>query len=165
MSTSRLSDALLKVARARLEDLGARSEANLRRATSDLYYALFHAICEAVVEPLGIDPESESARKVFLAMYRQMDHGTAEQKCRSVARSGDFPQPIAAFAKLFVTLKNRREQADYDPLATFPVSEVMNHLQNAETRIEGFWQADQGQRTTFACFVALRFKDPEKLRS
>jgi hypothetical protein len=48
---TRLSNQLLAVAKARLAETAARNEANLRRATSDLYYVHFHALCEALVEP------------------------------------------------------------------------------------------------------------------
>lgn len=46
LSTSRLSDQLLLVARARISDKSTRNEANLRRASSDLYRQIDHRVAE-----------------------------------------------------------------------------------------------------------------------
>lgn len=51
LASHRLSEQLLRVAEARINDTVLRSEANLRRAVSDMYYAMFHAVAEAFVEP------------------------------------------------------------------------------------------------------------------
>lgn len=158
MIPSRLSDQLVLVARARISDISARSEANLRRATSDLYYAVFHAICEALVEPLmGIDPSNQAYVETYSKLYRQLSHGYAESRCKSVARGDDFSTEIAQFAKLFISLKNKREDADYHPLQKFAVSIVRNDLETVETRLRAFWSANASDRAAFACLVGLRW--------
>lgn len=109
---SRLSEQLLLVAEARLSEDKVRNEANLRRATSDLYYAVFHAICEALVEPLGRHPENKAFIEAYTKIYRQLDHGHAEKRCKKVLEEKSFSKEIQGLAEIFTTLKNKRESAD-----------------------------------------------------
>lgn len=156
MSPPRLSEQLLLVARARIAETGIRNEANLRRATSDLYYSVFHAICEALVEPMGAIPDSEAFVETYTNLYRQLDHGYAEKRCRAVTQDKAFSHNIIQFAKLFITLKNKREKADYHPLETFQISVVRNDLETTETRLKEFWNAHPAERASFSCLVTLR---------
>lgn len=153
-----LSEQLLLVARARLNDATARNEANLRRATSDLYYALFHAVSEAMVASLGGDPKNAAFIEAYVSVYRQLEHGQAEKRCKALARGDDFAVEFRRFAKHFVTMKNKREAADYGPLEKFAVSIVKNDLETTETVLSGFWGADAAERTTFACYIGLRWR-------
>lgn len=155
MSRSLLSDQLLDVARARLAG-GLHSEANLRRATSDLYYAMFHAICDALVEPFDAVPHSAAFREAYRSLYRQVEHGHVERQCRKIIEERKLSQPFLAFATHFVSLKNKREEADYDPLQTFDVEKVRNDLEVIETRLAGFWSAPKAERAAFAFLVGLR---------
>lgn len=152
----RLSDEFVRVAQARLDDKNLVSEANLRRATSDLYYAAFHAICEALVEPLGLHPDNAAFKEMYVNIYRQTEHGYAERRCNSAAKSGDYSPEIARFSKLFVTLKNKRENADYHPLEQFKLSVIRNDCAMTKTRLNSFWASNSEERAAFACYVGLR---------
>ena len=154
----RLSDQLLLVAQSRVGDPRLRSEANLRRASSDLYYSVFHAISEALTHPLGVDPENSAFVETYKALYRQLDHAQAEKKCKRVAQGRMFSPEINRFAKHFITLKNKRERADYDPLEKFSISALRNDCQTTETRLRDFWKNPPEERTSFACYVALRMQ-------
>lgn len=157
MGSSRLSEQLIQVARARINEDKIRNEANLRRATSDLYYVVFHSLCEALVEPIAFsDPANEAYVKTYTQIYRQVRHNQAEKRCQAVAQGSDFSLEIKRFAKHFVTLKNKRELADYHPLETFSISVVKNDLATTETRLQAFWNADPKERAAFACHVGLK---------
>ena len=153
--TSRLSDELLDVARDRLSG-SIHSEANLRRATSDLYYAVFHAVSEALVEPLVGHTSGEPFKEAYVSIYRQLDHGLAEKRCKIVAQGKELPEEIRRFAKHMTSMKEKRVQADYHPLETMQVSVVKNDLQMTEARLKSFWEAPPGDRTAFAYFVGLK---------
>lgn len=144
------------MADARISDTNVRNEGNLRRATSDLYYATFHAICEALVEPIGLMPESLAFKEMYVSLYRQVDHGSAEKRCKAVAQSKDFSPEISRFAKHFVTMKNKREMADYHPLEKFMLTVVTNDLRNTLLRMEQFWGSEREERAAFASLVGLR---------
>ena len=148
---------MLMAAKARVNDTSTRSEGVLRRATSDLYYALFHAICEALVEPLiGGNPESQAFKIAFEGVYRQVRHEQAEKRCRSVATGEEFNVELRRFAKHFVTMKNKREVADYHPLERFSITVVKNDIGFTETRLQAFWATSPSERAAFACHVGLR---------
>ncbi|MCC6006595.1 MAG: hypothetical protein JJU40_02840 [Rhodobacteraceae bacterium] len=152
----RLSEGFLETARARLNDTGSRSEANLRRVTSDLYYAVFHAVCEAVVEPFPASPENAAFKSTFNLLYRMLDHGQAERRCREIVKEKGFALGISRFAGHFVMLKNKRESADYDPLGIFDVGIVAEDLRITEARIADFWDSDPAERSAFAWHVAFK---------
>lgn len=155
MSRSLLSEPLLTVARARLDDR-LHSEANLRRATSDLYYAMFHAICEALVEPFGVVQDSEAYKGAMRSLYRNVEHGHAERQCRKIIEEGKLSPEMLNFAQYYVSMKNKREEADYDPLSTFSIQKVRKDLQITETRLNAFWAADPAERAAFAFMIGLR---------
>ena len=119
---------------------------------------MFHAVCEALGEPLGAIPDSEAFVKTYAALYRQLDHGQAEKRCRTVTQDKHFPCDIVRFAKLLITLKNKREKADYHPLETFQISVVRNDLETTKTRLRAFWEASPVERASFASYVGLRFR-------
>ncbi len=155
MSLSLLSDRLLKVARTRL-DGRLHSEANLRRATSDLYYAMFHAICEALIEPFAASPESDAYKTAMRSLYRSVDHGHLERQCKVLIDEARSAPALLEFAKHFRSMKTKREEADYDPLEKFSVSRVKNDLEVTETRLRDFWAGPAAERAAFAFMVGLR---------
>ena len=92
-------------------------QADLRRAISTAYYALFHAFARDAANLLvgGAGKELEAA---WAQTYRALDHGAAKKACAQV-RVPEFPLPICAAAEVFVTLQQHRHDADYDPSMIF----------------------------------------------
>lgn len=131
------------------------SEADLRRATSDLYFALFHCICEALVEPIGGDAESDAFREVFVTLYRLPDHQFAEKRCKEVA-SHNFSEPVRRLAQQVVAFKNKRHKADYDPLAVFKRSTVEADIALVAEIVNAFRDADPVEKARFAYFVSIK---------
>ena len=87
----------------------------LRRAVSDAYYSLFHALAFLCADTLvGVTKRnSVSWRRV----YRSLEHGRAKSELqRSDVRSLDVG--IARIASAFVQLQEERHKADYDPAFT-----------------------------------------------
>lgn len=153
---SRLSDDLLRCARSRVAEPTRCREADLRRATSDLYYALFHRVCEAIVEPLVLDPASPIFKSAYEGLYRSPDHATLEKRCKHVASTKeDFSDATRRFAKQLASLKNKREIADYNPLAQIKISAVRNDLTTVESVLEEFGKLGALERLKFAMFVGI----------
>lgn len=150
-----LSKPLISVAKRRLSSTEDRTEADLRRCVSDLYYSLFHAVCEALIEPVQPDPDNRASVETYLTLYRLPDHGYLEKKCKEVT-DHRFSKEIRQFSIRLISLKNKRQAADYDPLAKFSISSVRNDLALAESALEAFWRAEQIDRARFAFFVSLR---------
>ena len=141
---------LLRQARdlATLDALKPR-QANLRRAVSSAYYALFHALVdEACRAVMGSQHDQAPYRHV---LARGFAHGTMKQACASfsggtlkaaVAKglppTFQIPNEIRAVATAFVELQENRHLADYDLTERFSRSDVMALIQQAETVIEDF---------------------------
>lgn len=110
-----MRDDLLRRARA---SLGGRRRIRLvflRRAVSDAYYALFHALAILCADNLvGVTKrDSQAWRRV----YRGIDHARAKDEFNR----GDIRlmhQGIARIAAAFVQLQEARHAADYDPVTT-----------------------------------------------
>ena len=137
---------------------GVPSDAEIRRAVSTAYYALFHHLCasfsEVVIHPPGA--EFDRAR---LQAYRYLDHGPAKIRCIEVRSTGrNFPPGIVQFAIAFIELQEKRLEADYDPAARFEAAIVSNLIDNAERAITAHDSESPENRRAFAIFTALRPK-------
>jgi hypothetical protein len=95
-------------------------QAELRRAVSTAYYAVFHAIIEASVDRIAADaPPSVQA-----ALARSFDHSTMKQFARSLATGqppqvlkdvfAEIPDELKNLLELFTLLQGERHVADYD---------------------------------------------------
>lgn len=157
LKPARLSEKFLDTAKRRLAHIVDGTEADLRRATSDLYYALFHRICECLVAPMGIpdQPEREEFRELFRLMYRLPDHSYTSKKCREI-QGHDFSEEIKTVAQLFVTMRSKREFSDYDPLQRFAFSSVNNDLGAVDHALTALDQVSLVELARFAFFVSLR---------
>lgn len=155
--SSRLSDKLLRTAEHRLDSIEDRTEADLRRATSDLYYAIFHRICECLVEPMGApaEPNRKEFQDLFRTIYRLPDHSFTSKKCKEIA-THEFCREVKAIARLFTTLKSKREMADYDPLQQFAKSQVENDIRAVKKAMTALDAVPAQELTRFAYYVSLR---------
>lgn len=149
-----LSDELLDCAKKRLStNVSEITECDLRRAQSDLYYAVFHAICAALVEPLHAAKLSKAFTRIYVAIYRYPDHGKMEQRARQLGSTSQYAKEVTRIARAFVDLKNKREEADYNPLSTHENSVIRNDVQKIETLRRDFWSLPEEIRIGFALHV------------
>jgi len=151
---------LLATARKRTLSPRSCTEADLRRAISDLYYALFHAVCEALVEPVGADPENPAFVDFLRGLYRIPEHHLLERRCKDALASGFSPE-VRRFAQRVIALKNKRTLADYDFLEVFSISDVQSEIDLVESALHDLRQMPQADRVRFAMFVGL---DPKRGR-
>jgi hypothetical protein len=124
-----LADDLLMQAR-RLAGTGrGRSrQADLRRAVSAAYYALFHFLVEqACREFVGAAGERRSLRHVMSCAFQHSAMKDAAQRFKSgqlsdtwqVAFPGPIPPALRTIAGAFVAAQEDRHEADYDLTAEF----------------------------------------------
>ena len=132
-----------------------KTPADLRRATSDMYYALFHRVFEALVFPLGADAENKAFRDTYVTLYRLPDHGFLEKRCKEVETQG-FSEAVAHFAQLIIAFKNKRQSADYDPLQKQTISLARNDLNMVKKVLDDLSKVAPDELTRFAYFVSLR---------
>lgn len=151
-----LADDLLALA-SRLARANPRRprQADLRRAVSTAYFALFHAIAKNAADCLvGTSPHNRPNR-AWAQVYRALDHGHAKTACEA-ARNMAFPQAIKDCADEFVELQEARHDADYDPLHRLTRADALEAVEKARDAIAALRRARLNDRRAFAVQVMVR---------
>lgn len=167
---------LLKQARSLtiIDTRGKPKQANLRRAVSALYYALFHYfVNEACRGILGTQHAQQGFR---YSLARAFVHTTMKDACRSfqggtlpdpvkkplpksAAGSYDINKSIQNIAATFVDLQRRRHLADYDLSERFKRTEVLTLIELAEAQIEDFSNLPASVDRQFFLVCLLSWKE------
>lgn len=132
---------------------GRPRQAELRRAVSAAYYALFHALAHCCANRLA---GSGRAGASWIQTYRALEHGHARNQCNDQSAMSVFPAGIQDFGKIFVLMQRQRQQADYSASATFARDRVMQLITETEVAITALESAPGTDRRAFAIHVLLR---------
>jgi uncharacterized protein (UPF0332 family) len=154
-------------------DKGKPKQANLRRAVSAAYYALFHYLvdqsCQAI---LGTQHSRRGYRQ---SLARAFAHGTMKDACGSFSstqlpvaiakpipkgakgRRG-IPPEVQVIASAFKELQQKRHLADYDLSERFKRSEVLALVEQVETVIAQFDAAPASDCRQFFLACLLSWK-------
>ena len=140
---------------------GRPRQAELRRAISAAYYALFHTLATNCADLLVGNRQSTQTRQAWRQAYRSLDHGQVKKQCterrpKRILRK--FPQEVQDFADQFVKMQRLRHLADYDPFESFTRSEVVQVVEETRTAVAEFEQADLIDRRAFAVFVLFNLR-------
>jgi uncharacterized protein (UPF0332 family) len=159
---------------AELDDRGAPKQANLRRAVSAAYYALFHFLvdqaCRAIV---GTQHNQQGFRH---ALARGFVHTTMKSACgsfsatqlpdtvvKSLPKNPDgkylIPDKIKQISTLFKELQQKRHLADYDLSERFRRSEVLSLIQQVAQHIEAFTTLPLSDDRQFFLICLLSWKE------
>jgi len=150
-----MSSELIATAR-RLANYSAKKprQADLRRAVSTAYYALFHTLAKECADRfIGSSPQHKS--KAWSQVYRALDHGMAKKSSQQVAKMG-FPAEIIHFADTFSRLQEHRHNAHYSPDVNYIRSDVLLLITEAENAIKQFRQCKARDRTAYVVLVLLK---------
>jgi len=129
-------------------------QADLKRAVSTAYYALFHTLAQDCADRLiGTGPRRNSP--AWVQVYRALEHGFAKNACEGVSSLG-FPLEVRDFANTFRQLHDERHRADYDPLARYTRAEVIILVSEAEQAVRSLKAAPREDRSAFAALVLLK---------
>jgi hypothetical protein len=145
------------------EQRGQPRNANLRRAVSAAYYALFHHI--ALATSCHLLPSASETDQYALA--RCVQHAAVKDVCRWVTAqppAGLEPslRSVRAVPELldvsvsFPLLLDARERADYDHMASFTKAEVLSHVEAAEDSIVKLDGVKSSEREIYLACIALR---------
>ncbi|MBI1367029.1 MAG: hypothetical protein GC162_00095 [Planctomycetes bacterium] len=113
-------------------------QANLRRAISDAYYALFHFLIDQSARQHIGTSQQKAAQRHFLA--RAFNHEAMALASKSFA-GGTLPdihptivvtKELRAAADTFVTLQEARHRADYNLAAQFLRTDVLALIERVE---------------------------------
>jgi len=135
------ADALLSVALS-LAGQAKTSEpvqqAELRRAVSTAYYAIFHQIRMDYADFLVGTTQSARATTAWSAAYRTLNHGPLANAAQNLRNRAEIPQNAHQFFEEFADLKGKRERADYDVVPDFDTVEVLNAVATAERALRNY---------------------------
>ena len=148
-------------------------QANLRRAVSSAYYAVFHYLVE---EACRVQIGAQNSQRGFrYTLGRAFTHTVMKQACNSFAggtlkdsviralprnASGNYPipKPIQEVAAIFAELQDLRHLADYDRSRRFARTEVRVLIGQAKTYVASFaaLPASDDKRFFLACLWAWK---------
>ena len=131
-------------------------QADLKRAVSTAYYALFQAIAKDAADMIAGVGQNRP-EKAWVQTYRSLQHSAARLACGSVRDRG-FPQPLITTADTFVKLQVLRHSSDYDPEYRVTRLEVLQVIDLAENAIRFIKSCPRRDRLAFA--VLLLFPKP-----
>ncbi len=145
-------------------------QANLRRAVSAAYYALFHFLTNQSTRTLLGTHQNLIAYRRLLC--RAFVHGEMKAACTAFG-GGSFPRTMAAglpnnfhvrkevedIAIAFVDLQSKRHIADYDLSQTLTRADVIAAIELAQTAIDAFNNIDSSdacRKFFLVCLLAWR---------
>ena len=124
------------------------SEADMRRAISTAYYAVFHTLAASNADLIAGRPQSDMSTQAWERVYRRLGHGRAQNNLRTILRQ--LSRHGENFARTFVELQQLRQEADYDSNAVVTHSDTVNSIELAETAISAFAQLSEEERRFLA---------------
>lgn len=142
---------------------GAPRQADLRRAISTAYYALFHAVLTEAADDFVGSTHRDTSR--YALVYRSVDHRSLRTICEDVVKTrlparylryeprGGFGPDIRAFATAVIDLLERRHAADYDPLFRARTAEALLAVATSRAALDKFRRAPRVQRRAFVALL------------
>ena len=130
--------------------------ADLCRAASTAYYALFHCLARACADSLAGRSRAVGDRPMWRRVYRALEHRQAKTRCENVPSS--FPDEMRKFGQAFAVQQSKRHFADYDPDHAIRKSEVVADIHSARTTIDGFLATPANARRDFAIHVLMKVR-------
>ena len=130
--------------------------ADLCRAVSTAYYAMFHCLARTCADRLAGRAGTVGSRSMWRRVYRAPDHRQAKRRCENMSSS--FPDEVREFGHVFSVLQNKRHLADYDPDYRVGKSEVIADIHRARTAIDRFLATPANVRRDFALHVLTKVR-------
>lgn len=160
------NDLLAQADRLAHADKKRPKQANLRRAVSSAYYALFHLLVDQGSRFLISGPKREALRHQLM---RSFDHAQMKRAAQAfstaspgqnpwrAAVGGTLSASLMAVAHAFVALQEARHEADYDLARAFTRGEAEAFVSRVHTAFAD-WDVAAGSPEADAFLVALLVK-------
>jgi hypothetical protein len=149
-----------------LRDKTKPYQANLRRAVSASYYALFHFLASECARNIaGTASSDDPFRDLVSRSFVHSDMAEASKRftkgssdlpivVRSALASMAIHASVQQVASVFVTLQEERHRADYDLSRSFVREQVVATLQRSKSAIAA-WKSTQSDPSARAYLYAL----------
>ena len=129
-------------------------QADLCRAASTTYYALFHCLARTCADRLAGSGGTVGNRPMWRRVYRAPEHRQAKARCENVPSL--FPDDMRQFGRTFAMQQRKRHLADYDPDYRVGKSEVVADINDARAAIDRFLATPPNVRRDFALHVLMK---------
>ncbi len=147
---------------------GAPRQADLRRAISNAYYSLFHA----VVAQAADDFVGKTHRTIprYALVYRSIDHKPLRKLCEEIKKTnlrakystysptGGFGPDFIALATAVIDLQEKRHLADYDALFRVRMSDAVMAVATGRTALSLFRNANRTSRKAFLSLLVFSLR-------
>ncbi len=139
--------------------VGAPRQADLRRATSTAYYAVFHFVLTAAADQFV--GKTKRASPIYSLVYRSVDHRGFRNLCREATKqhlsvryadygpAAGFERNIRAFSAAALELQDKRYAADYDPMFRMKSLDATQAVRTARTALRRFSETPADQKALF----------------
>lgn len=135
---------------------GRPRQADLCRAVSAAYYALFHTLAGCGADLLVGGTRRSRSQPAWEQTYRALEHGHAAHQCRNASVMARFPGAVQDFGEWFVALQSQRHYADYAPNTAFTRLQVVRMVDTTESIIAQSNAVPTPDRRAFAIYALLR---------
>lgn len=142
---------------------GAPRQVDLRRAISNAYYAVFHAVVTEAADDLVGKSHRHTPR--YALVYRSVAHRSLAELCKDIAKTklpgkysihepaGGFGPDLQSFAATVIQLQEKRHEADYDPLVRVRRSDAALAIATGREALVLFRRANVARRRAFLSLV------------
>ena len=138
---------------------GKPRSANLRRAVSTAYYAMFHCLAVSCADTLIGGLHAGRGSDAWILTYRALNHRSAKARCSDKESLKQFSAHIRVFAETFARMQEQRHRADYVPDAGFRKSEAIQRINEAENAIRNFEEESPAERRAFSAYVLFEGRE------
>ena len=133
-------------------DRGRPMQANLRRAISTAYYAVFHSLAHMAADlTFGTD-----RNEAWHQAYRALEHGSAKKACLNQEAMLKFPSEIQEFAYAFTILQAARHKADYSLEDRYYKRSAQAAIDTAHDAIKLLEKVETKDRRRFVAHVLFK---------
>jgi uncharacterized protein (UPF0332 family) len=135
---------------------GKPKQADLKRALSSIYYAMFHTLAKCCADLMIGGQSADRSKHAWRQVYRALEHNFVKTQCMNQKVISKFPKEIEDFANAFVSSQVKRHSADYDPHYRVTKTEVLFEHAAVDEAIKKFNAVTIKDRRAFAAFVLLK---------
>jgi hypothetical protein len=145
--------------------VGPPKQTDLRRAISNAYYAIFHAVLtEAADDLIG---KSHRASTRYALVYRSIDHKSLRRLCDDIQKTSlppkysiyspksGFGSDLVALAAAVADLHEKRHLADYDPLFRAKRSDASSAVATARAALSKLRNSNRASRKAFLSLLVF----------
>jgi uncharacterized protein (UPF0332 family) len=144
---------------------GRPTQADLKRAISAAYYAVFHFILASLADEIVGSTKRNQAR--YALVYRSIDHRGLRDLCEKIVKprfpekylaylpKGGLGPNIIDFAGAALELQEKRHSADYDPSFGVTTLDASTAIALARRAIERFGKASAVRKKAFLTLLVF----------